>query len=80
MVSNFGRRPVKIPAGTLLSGVTSVVDSSQEYAQVNYMTAMANPQADPHIKDNVEEDLRALDINPDLTPEQRESLRSVIRR
>ncbi|KAJ9119919.1 hypothetical protein QFC24_005402 [Naganishia onofrii] len=75
LVSNFGRHTVKIPAGTLLSGVTPVINSSKEYAQVNYVTATTNPP-----KDDFEEDLRALDINPDLTTEQRESLRSVIRR
>jgi hypothetical protein len=62
---------VKMTAGTSLSSVTPLVDSCQEYASVNYMTAIAKLP----LKDAFEEELQALDINPDL--EQRESLRSM---
>jgi hypothetical protein len=74
MVSNFGTIPVKIPAGTRISSIVNVKDSLSDIAHVN------NASLDDSDAKDFEDDVRALDINPELTDKQKEDLREVIRR
>jgi hypothetical protein len=72
MVCNFGSRPVKIPAGTLVGQPLGLMQA--ERREVNLVNSTA--QTDP----TFEADILKLDINPELTPEQQEQMRDVIRR
>lgn len=74
MVSSFGKDLVQIPTGTLLSTCSPVRTSLENTACVSYVTAPDT--LDPEF----ETDVKELDVNPDLSAEQQEALRDVVRR
>ncbi|KAI5454141.1 hypothetical protein NCC49_005131 [Naganishia albida] len=74
MVSNFGRKAVKIDTGTLLSEYVPVDNALGRIAEVNLVA----PEMDVDLA--FEEDVKNLDINPQLTDAQQEAMRDVIRR
>jgi transposase InsO family protein len=73
MLCNLGRSTIRIPAGTLVGHPSGVSEQSPANREVNLV--LRDLRRDP----TFEEDIAKLDINPELTKNQQEDLRNVIR-
>lgn len=74
MICSFGRTTAKVPAGTLVGHPCGILQQPRGCLKINFVQNAG--LLDPAF----EKDIFELDVNPDLTKDQQESLRTVIQR
>jgi transposase InsO family protein len=76
MLCNPGNNAVRVPAGTLVGYPQPMAYYGGPVRKINNINAVSSPQPGP----DFEEEVSKLDVNPELTLEQRDAIKDVIRR